>query len=202
VKMEARRSFETSVSDRNITRRHNSEDLDLNWENGTKIHTCNGNWLPSPRNCWLCLNIKSLGWRHDEVTEWLTIHVLLIGTRIVHVRVLRFKYLLSPYLLGKGKVVSVLLLFNWAPRHEGVLRKWRYSSTHSLTSALDGGEWSASRLGRFTPRERILGTHFIGGWVGPKAVLDAVVKRKIPSPHRESNPRSPIVQPVAERYTD
>jgi hypothetical protein len=27
---------------------------------------------------------------------------------------------------------------------------WRYSSTHSLTSALDGGEWSASRPGRFT----------------------------------------------------
>jgi hypothetical protein len=24
---------------------------------------------------------------------------------------------------------------------------------HSLTSALDGGEWSASRPGRFTPRE-------------------------------------------------
>jgi hypothetical protein len=31
---------------------------------------------------------------------------------------------------------------------------WRYSSTHSLTSALDGGEWSASHPGRFTPRER------------------------------------------------
>jgi hypothetical protein len=29
---------------------------------------------------------------------------------------------------------------------------WRYSSTHSLTSALDGGEWSASRPGRFTPQ--------------------------------------------------
>jgi hypothetical protein len=28
-----------------------------------------------------------------------------------------------------------------------------YSSTHSLTSALDGGEWSASRPGRFTPWE-------------------------------------------------
>jgi hypothetical protein len=27
-----------------------------------------------------------------------------------------------------------------------------YSSTHSLTSALDGGECSASRHGRFTPR--------------------------------------------------
>jgi hypothetical protein len=32
--------------------------------------------------------------------------------------------------------------------------------------------------------------------VGPRAVLDAMVKRKIPSPHRESNPRTPIVQPI------
>jgi hypothetical protein len=38
--------------------------------------------------------------------------------------------------------------------------------------------------------------------VGPRAVLDAVVKRKIPSSRRESNPRTPIVQPVAQRYTD
>jgi hypothetical protein len=37
--------------------------------------------------------------------------------------------------------------------------------------------------------------------VGPRAVLDAVVKRKIPSPRRESNPRTPIVQPVAQCYT-
>jgi hypothetical protein len=77
-----------------------------------------------------------------------------------------------------------------------------YSSTHSLTSALDGGEWSASRPCRFTPTERAPGTHWTGGWVVPRAVLDAVMKRKIPSPHRESNPRTPIVQPVAQRYTD
>jgi hypothetical protein len=32
--------------------------------------------------------------------------------------------------------------------------EWRYSSTHSSTSALDGGEWSASSPGRFTPKER------------------------------------------------
>jgi hypothetical protein len=38
--------------------------------------------------------------------------------------------------------------------------------------------------------------------VGPIAILDAVVKRKIPSPRRESNPRTPIFQPVAQRYTD
>jgi hypothetical protein len=45
-------------------------------------------------------------------------------------------------------------------------------------------------------------THWIGGWVGPRAVLDAVVKRKIPSPRRESNPITQIFQPVAQRYTD
>jgi hypothetical protein len=77
-----------------------------------------------------------------------------------------------------------------------------YSSTHSLTSALDAGEWSASRLGRFTPRERAPGTHWIGDWVGPRAVLNAVVKRNIPSPHRKSNPRTPIIQPVAQRCTN
>jgi len=27
--------------------------------------------------------------------------------------------------------------------------------------------------------------------LGPKTVLDAMVKRKIPSPRRESNPRTP-----------
>jgi hypothetical protein len=85
---------------------------------------------------------------------------------------------------------------------KGVLEDWRHSSTHSLTSALDGGEWSASRPGRFITKERAPGSHWIGGWVGPSAVLDTVMKRKIPSPHRKSNPRTPIVQPVAQRYTD
>jgi hypothetical protein len=35
--------------------------------------------------------------------------------------------------------------------------------------------------------------------VGSRAIMDAVVKRKIPSPYRDSNP--PIIQPVAQRYT-
>jgi hypothetical protein len=38
-----------------------------------------------------------------------------------------------------------------------------------LTSALAGGEYSAIHPGRFTPGERTLGTHWIGGWVGPRA---------------------------------
>jgi len=32
------------------------------------------------------------------------------------------------------------------------------------------------------PPGRALGTHWIGGWVGPRAGLNAVEKRKIPSP--------------------
>jgi hypothetical protein len=36
--------------------------------------------------------------------------------------------------------------------------------------------------------------------MGTRAVLDAVVKRKIPSPRRESNPRTSIVQPIAQLY--
>jgi hypothetical protein len=34
-----------------------------------------------------------------------------------------------------------------------------------LTSAVDGGEWSASRPGRFIPRERAPGTQWIGSWL-------------------------------------
>jgi hypothetical protein len=41
---------------------------------------------------------------------------------------------------------------------------------------------------RFTPRERAPVTHLIGGWVGLKAGLDAVLRRKIPSSYRDSNP--------------
>jgi hypothetical protein len=69
---------------------------------------------------------------------------------------------------------------------------------HSLTFAKDGGEWSASHPSHFTSRER---AHWIGGWVGPRAILDAVVKRKIYSPCQESNPRTPIIQPIAQHYT-
>jgi hypothetical protein len=43
-----------------------------------------------------------------------------------------------------------------------------------LTSELDGGEWSALRSGYSPPR-----THWVGGWVGPRAGLVAVEKRKI-----------------------
>jgi hypothetical protein len=73
--------------------------------------------------------------------------------------------------------------------------------THSLSSALDGGEESASCPGRFTPQGKSPSTHWVGGWVDPRAGLH-MLKRKLPPPLQESNPDDPIVQPVASRYTD
>jgi hypothetical protein len=58
-----------------------------------------------------------------------------------------------------------------------------------LTSALVGGEWSASLPCGFTPGERASGTHWIEGWVGPRASLETVdpTGTQIPTP-RPSSP--------------
>jgi hypothetical protein len=70
-----------------------------------------------------------------------------------------------------------------------------------LTSALVGGEWSASRPGRFTPEERAPSTHQIGGWVGPRAGLEYMESKKfLVLPDSNSDPS--VVQPVANRYTN
>jgi hypothetical protein len=62
--------------------------------------------------------------------------------------------------------------------------------------------WVVSSTARpLYPWGRALGTHWIGGWVGTRAVLDAVEKRKTHSPRRESNLRTPIVHPVPSRFT-
>jgi hypothetical protein len=49
---------------------------------------------------------------------------------------------------------------------------------HFLTSTLAGGKWKASRPGHFTSKERAPSTHWIGGWVDPRAGLDDAEKRK------------------------
>jgi hypothetical protein len=47
-----------------------------------------------------------------------------------------------------------------------------------LTSTPVEGEWSASRPARFTPMERSPGTHWIEGWVDPRARLDDAEKKE------------------------
>jgi hypothetical protein len=41
------------------------------------------------------------------------------------------------------------------------------------------------------------GAHWIGGWVGSRASLDAGVRRKIPSPYRDSKSRLSSAIPLS-----
>jgi hypothetical protein len=82
-------------------------------------------------------------------------------------------------------------------RHEVVWGSGGIASPF-LTSALDGGEWSASRLGRFTSKGRAPNIHCIGGWVGPGAGLDAVELRQTCF-CRECNPGRPAHTPSLYR---
>jgi hypothetical protein len=94
---------------------------------------------------------------------------------------------------GKGKVFPML---NWVPPIK------TYWGTEGIAPRiLDLGtrwRWVASFIPRPLCPQGKIPWYPLGGWVGPRAVLDAVVKRKIASPHRESNPRTPIVQPPCD----
>jgi hypothetical protein len=64
--------------------------------------------------------------------------------------------------------------------------------THGfVTSALEGGECLALRPDYFTPGKRAPGTHWIVGWMGPSAGMDAEAKRKNLFPDPASN-RTPL----------
>jgi hypothetical protein len=89
-----------------------------------------------------------------------------------------------------------------ATRHGDAWGERRYSSYSFLTSALDGGEWSASRPGRALPGERTPGTHFTGGWVGLSVGLYTEVRGKILCPCRGPNPDRPVVQSVYNILTE
>jgi hypothetical protein len=66
----------------------------------------------------------------------------------------------------------------------------RHGARIIQTSALVGGEWLASRAGRFTPGGRAPGTNWIRDWVGPRAGLDDIEKILDPTGTRTPNPRS------------
>jgi hypothetical protein len=85
-----------------------------------------------------------------------------------------------------------------APRNQDVFREWRYSSMHSLTSALDGSELSSSRLGPLYPQGRSL-------WYPLGRRLGGLQSRSWWGDEKNSQPlpglEPPIIQPVAQRYT-
>jgi hypothetical protein len=67
-----------------------------------------------------------------------------------------------------------------------------------LTPALEGGEWSASRPGRFASRRKSPRYLLDRRLVGPQNRSGRGGDEKIPSPRRESNSQTPIIQPVAQ----
>ena len=90
---------------------------------------------------------------------------------------------------------NILGRFHTFIGHESPWGGKRYSSTLPRTSAPEGSGGPAPRPDRLYPRERP-GTHFTGGWVGPRAGPE---RRKISSPLGfDPGPSIPVVR----RYTD
>jgi hypothetical protein len=83
--------------------------------------------------------------------------------------------------------VNLSLCFKWAPRHEGVLGEWRYCVTHFWPLHYMEVSYQLHAPAILPPAKEPMAPT---GWVGPRAVLDAVM-RKIPSPCQDSNPGCP-----------
>jgi hypothetical protein len=97
---------------------------------------------------------------------------------------------------GKDKIVPLLLT-----KHHAMKAYWGMEvQRHSFFDLGTRWRWVVSFTTRsFYLRERPPppNTHWIGGWVGPRAGLDAMVKSKIPSPCRDSTPPLSIPQSSA-----
>jgi hypothetical protein len=74
---------------------------------------------------------------------------------------------------SKDDIKLVVGLINYAPRHENV---WGSGGTAPsfLTSALDGGAWSANR---FTSEERVFDAYCIGDLLSSRTGLDVMGDR-------------------------
>ena len=97
--------------------------------------------------------------------------------------------------LGKGKVhpcTGTKALY----RPHGLQGEQRYSSTLSWPRYWKGVSGQQHAPAVLYPRERP-GTHCIGGWMGPRAVLDRCRKFRPPPPGFDSR----TVQSVASLYT-
>jgi hypothetical protein len=89
--------------------------------------------------------------------------------------------------------INVKLSLQYAVRHEDVWGSGGIAPSF-LTSALDGGEWSASCPCRFTPRKIIPGIQRTIGRLGPKTGLKVMDKRKISCFSRESSSYSLVTR--------
>jgi hypothetical protein len=94
------------------------------------------------------------------------------NTILLHLSELKTRFLSRR--LSKGKTSPCAYLI----KHYAMKTHRRVDvQTHVFsTSALVGGEWSASRLGRFTPGESAPGIQWTEGWMDNRAGLDDMEK--------------------------
>jgi hypothetical protein len=107
--------------------------------------------------------------------------VLLPSSGPLHNSGLPFNHILTQHVVhhdySQKRYIHLKVNSKGLPRtgHEGPEGEQRYSSTLSLTSALDGVGGERHAPAAFPPRERP-GTHCIRSWVGPRAGLDGCGK--------------------------
>ena len=86
----------------------------------------------------------------------------------VHLSPLLYNVLLSKY---NGKIVPVHAMNAYQGR--------RVIAPPFLTSEFDWGEWLLDTPAALPLWEGVPSTYWIGGWVGPRAILEVSQKRKI-----------------------
>jgi hypothetical protein len=88
---------------------------------------------------------------------------------------------------GKGTVSLYVRTAQWR----------RIGSETSVAIGLR--EWRTSRSGSFTLGEKFPDTQRTGDWVGQRAILDVITKRRIFAPAVN---RALIIQPIAKHFAD
>jgi hypothetical protein len=113
--------------------------------------------------------LKTIGKAHyiTDAKKW---------KRKLFLRTLRRNYAISLRLLSTGTEVQPSLSTTW--RHISEAEVYLH---YFLTWALDAGQWLTSGPDRFTPGKN-LGTHRIGGRVGPRTRLGVLEMGKISCP--------------------
>jgi hypothetical protein len=107
-----------------------------------------------------------------------------------------------------ARQINVTLRISWTSVKQGCPCTWyegiwESKGTTSLILNLSTIEkWSASHRRSITSGERALGTHLIGGQMGTRDGLDALVKRKISCPCQEQDHISSAIHPVVTILTD
>jgi hypothetical protein len=109
-------------------------------------------------------------------------------------------FLTHPRALNISSISSPLDPSSPTTRHGGAWGERKYSSYSFSTSALDEGEWSASRPGRALPPGKGPPVPIVqeAGWA-PEPVWTQRIEEKSFAP---TGDRTPVVQPVVRHYTD